>query len=217
MTRQPVYALYARVSHDDEVQDPEAQLIPLRKFCEEKGASWREYVDYETGRTIERENYQRAIREIEQWDILMVYAPDRLTREGPERGMVEVENLLAKGRPFRTLLGSLFIEKRMDAMTKAFLRTAFTYAAFESDMISDRTIAGMEVQRRKIERDGFTISKRSGNRITSLGRQTSAEVDITEVMKLRDQGLSYQQIAEKLGSKKSTIHAMVKREYGNSA
>ncbi len=210
---QPVYALYARVSHDDEIQDPEAQLIPLRKFCEEKGSKWKEYVDFQTGRTIEREHYQRALSEIESWDILMVYAPDRLTREGPERGMVEVDNLLKKGKPFRTLLGSLFIEKRMDAMTRGFMRMAFTFAAMESDIISDRTIAGMEVQRMKIERDGYTISKRSGNKITTLGRQPAVKVSIEEVLSLKDEGLSLQEIADRLGSKKSTIHGMLKRKF----
>ena len=94
----PVYALYARVSHDDNIQDPQVQLEPMREYCRKKGSAWKEYIDLETGRTIEREGYMKAMAEIEEWDTFMVFLPDRLTREGPERGITEVTRILDEGR-----------------------------------------------------------------------------------------------------------------------
>ena len=211
--RQPVYALYARVSHDDNVQDPEVQLEPMREYCRKKGCTWREYADMETGRTIVRDNYQRAFEEIEEWDVFMVFLPDRLTREGPERGITEVTKMLDEGKSFQIFLGGLVIQDRMTAVTRMVLRTLFTMAAFESDIISERTRAGLEKQRSMIKDQGYTISKRSGKRIVGLGRSPTVSISLDEILKLRDEGLSLQQIADKLGSKKSTIHSILKRSF----
>lgn len=215
--KQPVYALYARVSHDDKIQDPEVQLHPMRQYCKEKGAEWIEYIDKETGRTIERSNYQRAMDEIENWDIFMVVFPDRLTREGAERGIPEVQRMIEDGKAFQVLAGGILIKDRFTAITKAMLAMLFVVASLESDLISERTIAGLQRKRREIEEKGYTTSKKTGERITGLGRQPSVRVNLDEIIKLRDEGLSLQQIADKLGSKKSTIHAIIKREFGRTA
>ena len=213
--RQPIYALYARVSHDDKIQDPEVQLHPMRQYCKEKGAQWFEYIDKETGRTIERTDYQRAMDEIEKWDIFMVVFPDRLTREGAERGIPEVKRMIENGKAFQVLAGGILIKDKFTAITKAMLAMLFVVASLESDLISERTIAGLEKKRREIQEKGYTTSKKSGKKITGLGRQPSVRVGIEEVIRLRDEGLSLQQIADKLGSKKSTIHAILKREFGS--
>lgn len=208
-----IYALYARVSHDDNVQDPEVQLDPMREYCRKKGVRWKEYVDMETGRTIEREGYMKAISEIEEWDVFMVFLPDRLTREGPERGITEVSRILDEGRSFQIYMGGIVIQDRMTAITRMTLRTLFTMAAFESDIISERTRAGLEKQRAAIKEQGYTISKRSGKKIVGLGRSPSVSVSLDDILRLKDQGLSLSQIAQQLGSKKSTIHSILKRSF----
>jgi hypothetical protein len=56
-------ALYARVSTKDKGQDTENQLLQLRQFCKEQG--WviaGEYVDQKTGRTSDREAFQRLFQ-----------------------------------------------------------------------------------------------------------------------------------------------------------
>lgn len=212
-TKAPVYALYARVSHDDEVQDPEVQLGPMRRYCKDKGFPWIEYIDKETGRTIKRDDYQRAMAEMEKWDVFMVTLPDRLTREGPERGIEEVSRMLEEGKSFYIFLGGIIVRDRMTAITKMILRSMFTFAAFESDIISERTRAGIARKKLEISENGYTISKRTGKRITGLGRQPSVKISLEEILTLKDEGLSLQQIAEKLGSKKSTIHGILKRHF----
>ena len=209
----PVYALYARVSHDDKIQDPEVQLHPMRQYCKERGAKWIEYVDKETGRTIARSDYQRAMDEIENWDIFMVMFPDRLTREGSERGIPEVRKMIESGKGFQILAGGILIKEKFTAITKAMLAMLFVVAALESDLISERTIAGLEKKRREIKENGFTTSSRTGEKITGLGRQPSVKISLEEVLALKDKGLSLQQIAEKLGSKKSTIHGILRRHF----
>lgn len=213
ITKAPVYALYARVSHDDEVQDPEVQLGPMRRYCQDKGLPWIEYIDKETGRTIKRDDYQRAMAEMEKWDVFMVTLPDRLTREGPERGIEEVSRMLEEGKSFYIFMGGIVVRDRMTAITKMILRSMFTFAAFESDIISERTRAGMAKKKLEILENGYTISKRTGKQITGLGRQPSVKISLEEVLALKDKGLSLQQIAEKLGSKKSTIHGILKRHF----
>lgn len=212
---QPVYALYARVSHDDKIQDPEVQLHPMREYCKSQGTKWIEYVDKETGRTIERSSYQRAMEEIEEWDIFMVVFPDRLTREGAERGIPEVKKMIENGKAFQVLAGGILIKDKFTAITKAMLAMLFVVASLESDLISERTIAGLEKKKREIEEKGYTTSKKTGKRISTLGRQPSVNISVEEIMKLRDEGLSYQEIADQLGSRKSTIHSIVKRKFGD--
>ena len=208
-----MYALYARVSHDDNVQDPQVQLAPMRDYCQKKGYEWKEYIDMETGRSIMRDGYQKAMYEIDQWDVFMVFLPDRLTREGPERGITEVTKILEAGKSFQIYLGGIVIQDRMTAVTRMTLRTLFTMAAFESDIISERTRAGMEKQKAQIREQGYTISKRTGKQITTLGRTPMASVKLEDVLRLKDEGKSLSQIAEELGSRKSTIHSILKRVF----
>ena len=207
------YALYARVSHDDNVQDPQVQLEPMREYLKKKGYSWKEYIDMETGRTIERQGYRKAMEEIEEWDTFMVFLPDRLTREGPERGITEVTRILDEGKAFQIFMGGIVIQDRMTAITRMTLRTLFTMAAFESDIISERTRAGLDKQRLVIKEQGYTISKRSGKKIVGLGRSPTVQIKIEDILKLKDQGMSLSQIAAELGSKKSTIHSILKRSF----
>jgi len=211
----PVYALYARVSHDDNIQDPQVQLEPMREYCRKKGSAWREYIDLETGRTIEREGYKHAMDEIEEWDTFMVFLPDRLTREGPERGITEVTRILDEGKAFQIFMGGIVIQDRMTAITRMTLRTLFTMAAFESDIISERTRAGLDKQRAAIKEKGFAISKRSGKKIVGLGRSPTVQIKVEDILRLRDEGLSLAEIAAELGSKKSTIHSILKRHFGS--
>lgn len=211
----PVYALYARVSHDDRIQDPEVQLMPMREYLRVRGYRWMEYVDKQTGRTIDRPGYRQAMDDIEKWDTFAVLFADRLTREGPERGKKEVRRMLENGKGFLILSAAIEIRGRMTATTELILDVLFALAAFESNIISERTRAGMERKRREIEEKGHTTSKRSGQIISSLGRQSSVSISIDQILKLRDEGMSLAEIAAELGSKKSTIHSILKRHFGS--
>jgi DNA invertase Pin-like site-specific DNA recombinase len=77
-------ALYARVSTTDKGQDTENQLLQLRRFCETQG--WviaGEYVDRKTGRTSDRDAFQRLFQDSYQkkFDLVLFWALDRFSRE----------------------------------------------------------------------------------------------------------------------------------------
>jgi len=78
-------ALYARVSTKDKGQDTENQLLQLRQFCKQQG--WviaGEYVDQKTGRTSDREAFQRLFQHAyeKRFDLCFFWALDRFSREG---------------------------------------------------------------------------------------------------------------------------------------
>lgn len=81
--------------------------------------------------------------------------------------------------------------------------------------LKQRTKDSLERKKQEIRENGYFISN-EGKKVEKLGRPSSVSISPEEILKLRDEGLSYQQIADKLGSKKSTIHAIVKREYGTN-
>ena len=83
-------ALYARVSKDrassdGTMQDPENQLVPLRKFSDAMG--WDiigEWVDYTSGGTCDRPKFQNLMARVRNRDIdiILIWALDRFSREG---------------------------------------------------------------------------------------------------------------------------------------
>ena len=179
-------AIYARVSTDDKDQNPETQLRPLRYRCESLGYDSLEYSDSQTGRSINRPEYQRMLSESGRWDGVLVFAADRLTREGPERGISEISNLLAIGKWFEISGGLRVIGPRMDPEIKLTLRLLFTVAAFESDMISKRVAAGME--RVKAEKGSWPWQKLNRSIIESILLQRNHGKSMASIA--REHGLS---------------------------
>ena len=55
-------AIYARVSTDEEHQNPETQLVHLREYAAQRIFTVvEEYIDYGSGRSSDRKNYQRML------------------------------------------------------------------------------------------------------------------------------------------------------------
>ena len=80
-------AIYARVSTTDKGQNPKNQLEQLRRWCRSQGYRiFKEYVDHESGRkgaadrAAFREMFDAAARH--EFDLVLVWSLDRLTREG---------------------------------------------------------------------------------------------------------------------------------------
>ena len=78
-------AIYARVSTADGRQDTENQLAELRRFASTQG--WEiatEYIDHESGGRADRREFCQMFTDAaqRQFDVLLFWALDRLTREG---------------------------------------------------------------------------------------------------------------------------------------
>jgi DNA invertase Pin-like site-specific DNA recombinase len=80
-------ALYARVSTRDKDQNPENQLVLLRREAERAGDSViKEYIDEESGGKATRKQFQQMMRDAEKrrFDLVRVFALDRFSSQGIE-------------------------------------------------------------------------------------------------------------------------------------
>ena len=143
-------ALYARVSKDEasssgDLQDPENQLIPMRKFCEAMG--WgisKEFIDRASGGSANRPQFQLMLGEVRQrhFDLILVWALDRFSREG----MTNTLNYIKQLRDYKTGLKSIqesWLDTRQEGIADLLLAFMAWAAADEKRKISERTKAGL--------------------------------------------------------------------------
>ncbi len=188
-------AIYTRVSTDE--QHPEAQADALRQYAEARG--WevvREYCDHGvSGRTTTRPQLDAMMRDAHRrrFDGVLAVRLDRLARS--------VQHLTELASDFEQLRVDLcIVEQSIDTSTSA---GRFTYhclaavAQLESDLIRERTVAGLAAARRR----GVKL----GGRKPALDRKGRERV-----RRLRSSGKSLRQIAEIVGVSVGTVHSTVK-------
>ena len=189
-------ALYARVSTKDKGQEVENQLAQLRAFAARNG--WtivREYIDHETGKVSDREQFNQMFRDASQrkFDVLLFWAMDRFTREGVLPTLQHLERLTSYGVGYRS-----FTEQYIDScgiFREAVIAIVATVAKQERVRISERVRAGLATARAKGKK---------------LGRPRSA-VDESQVQALRNSGASWRTIAQTLGVGMGTARRVVQR------
>ena len=98
-------AIYARVSTADGRQDTENQLAELRRFASTQG--WEiaaEYIDHESGGRADRREFCQMFTDAaqRQFDGLLFWALDRLTREGALETLQYLNRLSGYGVGFRS-------------------------------------------------------------------------------------------------------------------
>jgi predicted site-specific integrase-resolvase len=139
-------AIYARVSTDENRQDPETQLRELRDFAERRGFEVvGEYIDHASGKTEERANYRQLLEDARRrrLDVVLVWRYDRFARS-----TVALVNALAE---FRSLgVDFVSLQENVDTTTpqgELIFSIMASLAQFESSLISDRVKAGMAFPR----------------------------------------------------------------------
>jgi len=176
-------AIYARVSTDK--QDNDNQLIQLREFSAKQGCQIvAEYVDIVSGSgKKERPQFKRMMLEASQpqFDLLLFWKLDRLSREGTRKTLVYLTQLDGWNVAWRS-----FMEPYFDScgiMKDVVLAIMATLAEQERISISERTKAGL------------VRARRAGKRV---GRPVVA-VDLAKVEKLHHEGLGLRAIALRMG------------------
>ena len=163
-------AIYARVSTKDHGQDVDNQLIQLRQFAANQG--WQlvhEYIDHASakgtnGRTEFLQMFQDA--ENKQFDVLLVWALDRLSREGIIKTSAYIERLQRAQIKFHSLT-----EPQFSGPAGDLLLAVFAWIAKQERLrISERTCAG-------------------------IARKRGMVLDSAKINELHTQGLSARQIA----------------------
>ncbi len=138
-------AIYARVSTKDGRQDTENQLRQLRAFAETQG--WtvvHEFVDRASGKRSDREQFQKmfAAASRREFDCLLFWSLDRLSREGTVETLNHLQRLTGYGVNYRS-----FTEQYLDStgiFKEAVIGILAAVAKQERVRLSERTIAGLQ-------------------------------------------------------------------------
>lgn len=173
--------LYIRVSTVD--QNPQLQFDELREFC--RARQWKdaaEFVDHGiSGIDSSRPGLRQLLQAVHlrTIDAVVVWRLDRLARSLPD--------LVQLTRTFESV-GVNFVSVKnpgLDTTTpqgKLFFGISAVFAEFERDLIIERTRAGIAAARARGKR---------------LGRPP-LKIDVQQIFKLRDFGLSTRKIAKSL-------------------
>jgi DNA invertase Pin-like site-specific DNA recombinase len=184
-------ALYSRVSTKDKGQDPENQLLQLRRLCEAQG--WeivKEYVDRESGGKSDRAQFQTMLHDaaMRQFDLVLFWALDRFTREGTLATLTYLELLEGYRVRWRS-----FTEPWIDSagpFRDVIISLLASLAKQERVRISERVRAGLA----RARKEGKTLGRR--RRV----------FDRPAIVRLRDQDkLSWPQIAARTGLGLGTV------------
>jgi len=183
-------AIYARVSTKDKGQDVENQLMQLRDYCAR--ANWtvaEEYLDHVSGKTGDREAFKRLFLDASRrkFDVVLVWALDRFTREGVLETFEYIRDLTKYGVQFESYSEAHF--RTTGPAGELMLAIAAWIAKQERLRISERTKAGLA----RAKKQG-----RCGGRPVKVFRRDRA-------LELRTQGMSWRAIARELGVPHSTI------------
>lgn len=139
-------ALYARVStsEDDDLQNPETQLVILRHYCELYGHEVVEtYIDHCSGKDPNRERFQammnEAVSKKRRFDAIICLRLDRFMRSA-------YYGLSASKALQDAKCGLIFVKDQIDTTTaqgQFFFTVQLAFAELERKMISQRVSEGI--------------------------------------------------------------------------
>lgn len=163
----------------------------MREFCQ-KQDGWSiacEYVDHASGKRGDRPKFQQLLEAASrrEFDVLLFWSLDRLTREGALATLRYLELLTSYGVGYRS-----FTESYLDSVgpfKEAVVAILGCIARQERQRISERVLAGLK----KARREG------------RIGGRPKVIVSTNKIRKLADQGLSAVQIGAQLGVSRMTV------------
>ncbi len=183
-------AIYSRVSTAD--QDNQNQLAQLREYCGRQGHEVVcEYVDTASGGKADRAAFNRmfAAASRREFDLLLFWSLDRLSREGALETLQHLQRLTAYGVAYRS-----FTEQYLDSLgpfREAVLAILAVIAKQERIRLSERTRAGLA----KAKASGRFPGR--PNKLRPYQRAEAAQ--------LRAQGISWPAIARRFGVHPDTV------------
>lgn len=189
--------IYARVS--TLAQDETMQLEELRELA--KRHKWdivTEYIDKGvSGSKESREQLDKLMKDAtrKKFDVVMVWKFDRFARS--------MKHLVTALDEFR-VLGIDFVshQEAIDtstAMGRVMFGIIASMAEFERELIRERVKAGLE----KLKRRGVKLGRRE------------TEFDVREAITLRNEGVSWGEIAKRLGVSKTVVYRRLNKEESN--
>jgi DNA invertase Pin-like site-specific DNA recombinase len=195
-------AIYARVSTRDKDQNPENQLVLLRREAEHDGDTIiKEYIDEESGGKASRKQFQQLMRDAEKrkFDLVRVFALDRFSSEGIEAVFEHTARLDQCGVAFWSYCEPMLnTTGPMAALYKAIIAWA---AGYRNQRHSENVRLGQARKKAQIEA--------TGEKYQHGRRPTDIDV-VTQVRELASQGLSRRKIAATTGVSVGTVQNYLK-------
>ena len=187
-------AIYARVSTRDKGQDVENQLIQLREYCSRQNWTHAEYIDQASGKTDERQAFKQLFTDgsRRKFDVILVWALDRFTREGVLETFQHIERFRRWGIAFESYTEPHF--RTTGPAGELMLAVAAWIAKQERLKIGERTKAGMA----RAKAQGHIAGRRQ------------VIIPWSRAAKLREKGMSWREVGHKLGIGKSTLFDRLK-------
>lgn len=190
-------AIYARVSTRD--QNPDMQIRELHQYAKARDFTVaHEFVDRESGAKESRPELDKLWQVVKarDVDVVLVWKFDRFSRS--------TKHLINALSEFEAI-GVDFISKtdQIDTTSpagRALFAMISAFAQFERDIISERIKAGLDRARAEGREPG---------------RPPRPDAQKQEIRKLRQQGLSYSQIANKTGIPRSTVSVILGKKKKN--
>jgi len=187
-------AIYARVSTDK--QETENQVLQLRDFAAKHG--WqivREYTDCESGSKADRVEFKQMFADASRrrFDMVLFWALDRLSREGVLATLQHLNQLESCGVCYRSYTEPYF--DSCGAFKDVVLAIMATLAKQERVKRSERTKAGLA----RVRASGKALGR--PNKINGQ--------HISEIARLRSQGLSLRAIGRQLGISEGSVRRSI--------
>ena len=181
-------AIYARVSTRDKGQDTENQLIQLRDYCQRQGWRYVEYIDQASGKTGDRDAFKRLFADASKrlFDVVVVWALDRFTREGVLETFEYIRDLTRYGVQFESYTEAHF---RTTGMAGELMLAITAWIAKQERLrIAERVNAGIARARLHGTKSGAAIGR------------PHVVFDRAAVVELRGAGRSWREIATELSA-----------------
>ncbi len=199
-------ALYARVSTDDKEQNPETQLLALRRFCQEH--AWDiegEYVDKARAKDYKRrlqwEQLKKDARQ-RKFKMVFVFRLDRAFRSVREC-LNTMEEWKERGIIFKSLMEDVI--DTSSSMGNFIFQVLAAVAELESGIISDRVTAGLARAKSQGKRLGRP-------QVTSRAGFSDRYITILERLRIGDIS-SKRQAARELGVGYPTFKRLLDGEH----
>jgi DNA invertase Pin-like site-specific DNA recombinase len=193
-------ALYARISTADGRQDVENQLAELRRFAVAQGwETTNEYIDRESGGKADRAEFRRMFTDAarRRFDLVLVWALDRLTREGVAETFEYIKRLTRHGVQFVSFTEEHF--RTTGPAGELMIAVAAWIAKQERIRISERVRAGLARARLQGTRSGRAVGR------------PKVVFNRDEAIRLRREGWSWREISRKLRVGSTTIRSFYKK------
>jgi DNA invertase Pin-like site-specific DNA recombinase len=182
-------ALYARVSTVGKDQDPEVQLLQLRRYVDMKG--WNVtgvYQDICSGKTMRRPGLDKLVEHAKahKFEVVLVLRIDRIMRS--VRNFISLNDALEVcGVKVISVTDGMDYSTPIGRLVRGVL---LQVAEFEVEQLSQRTREGLE----KAKEEGKVLGRRR------------VEIDVVKARELLADGVSKENVALLLGTNTGTLN-----------